>query len=136
MNDSRPVINNWGRDMNNTIKKIEDLPVWKEGMRLFISVYKNLKSCNDFYLRDQIQKAAASIPYIIAEGFKRPSQEEFVQYLYIANSSCSELKKHINSKTKSGIIEKAKGMELTKQTRKISGMLHNLIESMQMNNRN
>ncbi len=44
----------------------------------------------DFALRDQIRRAAISIPSNIAEGFSRRSNREFVQFLFIAKGSISE----------------------------------------------
>lgn len=35
-----------------TIGKFEDLNVWKESMRLSIDVYKELRTCKDFALKD------------------------------------------------------------------------------------
>jgi four helix bundle protein len=40
----------------------EDLAIWKEGMRLCVSIYKLMKSCKDFGFKDQIQRASVSIP--------------------------------------------------------------------------
>jgi len=47
---------------SNKIEKFEDLEVWKKSIRLSIQIYKELKNCKDFSLRDQIQRAAISIP--------------------------------------------------------------------------
>jgi len=48
--------------MGNKIDKFEDLDVWKESMRLAVNLYRLLKECRDFSLRDQMQRAAVSIP--------------------------------------------------------------------------
>lgn len=37
--------------MNQKVRRFEDLNVWKEGMRLTGSIYRNLKHCQDFSLR-------------------------------------------------------------------------------------
>ena len=71
--------------------KFEDLKVWKEGMRLASSVYERLQTVTDFGLRDQMQRAAVSIPSNIAEGFERGSNKEFIRFLHIAKGSCAEL---------------------------------------------
>ena len=44
------------------IEKFEDLEVWKKSVRLSIQVYKELKNCKDYGIRDQIQRSAVSIP--------------------------------------------------------------------------
>ena len=111
------------------IHKFEDLEVWKEGMRLASDVYKSLKNSKDFGLRDQMQRAAVSIPSNIAEGFERKSNKEFIQFLFIAKSSCGELRTQIYLATEIRVLEKSIGNELLEKTRKISSMLYKLIST-------
>ena len=73
----------------------EDLDIWKEGMRLSVSIYKLMKNCKDFGFKDQIQRASVSIPSNIAEGFERQTNKEFIQFLYISKGSCGELRTQI-----------------------------------------
>lgn len=54
------------QQIERQINKFEDLEVWKEGMRLATKIYQVLSSCRDFSLRDQMQRAAVSIPSNIA----------------------------------------------------------------------
>ena len=74
------------------IEKFEDLLVWQEGISLTIEIYQLLKNCNDFGFRDQIRRAAFSIPSNIGEGYDRQTNKEFVQLLYIAKGSCAEVR--------------------------------------------
>ena len=53
----------------------ESLEIWKESMKLCIQIYEQLKDCMDFGLRDQIQRAAVSVPSNIAEGFERQTAQ-------------------------------------------------------------
>ncbi len=78
--------------MGERIEKFEDLVTWQEGMRLAVNVYESLTACQDFGLKDQMQRAAVSIPSNSAVGFERNSNKEFIQFLYIAKSSCGELR--------------------------------------------
>ena len=64
----------------NKIQKFEDLNVWKESVKLSVNIYKVLKNCKDFGLRDQIQRSAVSIPSNISEGFDRKGNKEFIQF--------------------------------------------------------
>ena len=48
--------------------RFEQLDVWKRACRLSCDVYKELKNCRDYGLRDQMTRAAVSIPSNIAEG--------------------------------------------------------------------
>ena len=114
--------------MKNKIEKFEDFEVWQEAVKLAVDIYKELKDCRDFGLRDQLQRSAVSIPSNFAEGFDRNSNKEFIQLLYIAKGSCSELRTQLHIAIEVGIIEKTRGNDLIERTRKISSMLFNLIK--------
>jgi four helix bundle protein len=113
--------------MAERIERFEDLEVWKEGMRLAVELYDCLKECRDFGLKDQIQRSAVSVPSNIAEGFERNSNKEFIQFLYIAKSSCGELRTQLYLATEVGLLQKEAGRTLIEKTKKISAMLYNLI---------
>ncbi len=66
--------------MAGKVERFEDFEVWKKSTELVITIYKLLKDKREFGLRDQIQRAAVSIPSNIAEGFERKSNKEFIQY--------------------------------------------------------
>jgi len=40
----------------------ENLEVWKRGCRLVVRVYQVLSNCRDYGLKDQMTRAAVSIP--------------------------------------------------------------------------
>ncbi|HMN25695.1 MAG TPA: four helix bundle protein [Ignavibacteriaceae bacterium] len=115
--------------MDKNIKKFEDLNVWKESMKLTVDIYKLLKDCKDYGLKDQIQRSAVSIPSNIAEGYDRQTNKEFIQFLFIAKGSCAELRTQIYLIIALNIIERETGNLLIERTHKISGMLYNLIKS-------
>ena len=114
--------------MGEKVAKFEDLEVWKEGMRLAIRIYGALNACRDYGLRDQMQRAAVSIPSNIAEGYERNTNKDFIHFLYIAKGSCSELRTQIYLSVEIGVLDKAVGDELLESTKKISAMLHNFIK--------
>ncbi len=77
------------------IEKIEDIIVWQKAKSLTIDIYKASNHgsfAKDFGLRDQIRRAAVSIPSNIAEGFGRGGNREFLQFLSISKGSLFELK--------------------------------------------
>ncbi|MCB0736593.1 MAG: four helix bundle protein, partial [Bacteroidetes bacterium] len=57
------------------IESFEDLIIWQNAKQLFIELHKEFRSFNEYYLRDQILRAALSISNNIAEGFERRSQK-------------------------------------------------------------
>ena len=76
---------------NNKIEKFEDLTVWNEGLKLSEEIYLSLKNCNDFGFRDQIRRAAVSIPSNIAEGGSRESEKDYNRFLQHSLGSSYEL---------------------------------------------
>ena len=114
--------------MGGKVGRFEDLEVWKEGMRLATKIYRALNACRDYGLRDQMQRAAVSIPSNIAEGYERNTNKDFVRFLYIAKGSCSELRTQIYLSVETGAFDKTTGNELLESTKKISAMLHNFIK--------
>lgn len=76
------------------MKDHKDLDVWKQSMLLAEDIYaltKEFPSEERFGLSSQINRAVVSIPSNIAEGAGRKGDKEFIQFLYIAMGSLSEL---------------------------------------------
>jgi four helix bundle protein len=76
------------------MKDHKDLDVWKHSVDLVIDVYRISKEFpkEEIYgLTNQIRRSAVSIPSNISEGAARNTEKEFVQFLYIALGSSSEL---------------------------------------------
>lgn len=77
------------------IEKIEDLIVWQKSRELAKEIYKLTNKGNfskDYSLKDQIRRAAISVPSNVAEGFGRGGNKEFVQFLFISKGSLFELR--------------------------------------------
>ena len=82
-------------DSTNKVKRFEDLVVWQKSMALAEEIYRITKSGEfgkDWGLKDQVRKAAVSIPSNIAEGFERYSAQELKQFLNIAKGSAGEVR--------------------------------------------
>ena len=76
------------------MKDYKELEVWKKGIALVLASYKIVQKFpgdERFALANQIKRSAISIPSNIAEGASRNTTKEFVQFLYIALGSASEL---------------------------------------------
>ncbi|MBN1580093.1 MAG: four helix bundle protein [Anaerolineae bacterium] len=77
------------------IERFEDIKSWQKGRELCKIVYAathNRPFSQDWGLRDQFRRAAASIVSNIAEGFESQNNRTFVRYLYIAKASCGEVR--------------------------------------------
>ena len=76
------------------MKSHKDLEVWKKAIALAKSVYdltKDFPREETYSLSDQVKRSAISIASNIAEGAARQTHKEFVQFLFIALGSASEL---------------------------------------------
>ncbi len=119
--------------MKKKIESFEDLNVWKESISLTLDIYKYLRKCRDYGLRDQLQRSAVSIPSNIAEGYERDTNKEFIRFLYIAKGSSAELRTQLYIAIEINIIEKKLEIQLIDRTKKISSMLYNLIRTRSVN---
>lgn len=112
------------------------LRVWQESMDLVVSVYRLIKLLpkdETFVLSDQMRRAAISIPANIAEGQNRNTQKEFVQFLYIALGSASELETHLLLAQRLGYVGDIE--DETSQITSIRKMLNALIRSIKESNK-
>ncbi|MDP2240471.1 MAG: four helix bundle protein [Burkholderiales bacterium] len=77
----------------------------------------------------QMKRSAVSIASNIAEGAARQGNKEFLQFLYIALGSASELDTQIEISRKIGLGDSRKLDELQNHLETISKMLQGLIRS-------
>lgn len=78
--------------------KFEELQVFQEAHELTLMVYKSTSKfprSEEFGLRSQIRRSAASVAANIVEGNSRGHKKEFLQFLYLANGSLEETKYHL-----------------------------------------
>lgn len=74
--------------------KFENLRVWKRSNDLTVKVYKlTWKSPfdKDYGFRDQLRRAAVSVPSNIAEGDESGTNRLSIRYLYTAKGSVAEM---------------------------------------------
>ncbi len=68
--------------------------MWQQAVKLAKEVYvltKKLPREEVFGLQSQMRRAAVSIASNIAEGSKRKTSKDFLQFLHMANGSAAEL---------------------------------------------
>ena len=76
----------------------KELDVWKAGIDLVTEIYSVTLSFprEELYgLASQMRRAAVSVPSNIAEGAARKTENEFVQFLFVALGSASELETQV-----------------------------------------
>ena len=83
----------------------------------------------DFGLKDQLRRAAVSIPTNIAEGFERSSRKEYLMFLNIAKGSAGEVRSLCRVAMDVGYLSGSTFEELHKAAVRISRSLFNQIEA-------
>lgn len=113
----------------------ENLVVWQKSMDLVERVYESCKKgalSKDWGLRDQLQRAAVSVPANVAEGYERGGRREFAQFVVIAKGSIGELRCLLRLATRLGCIDDPTGERLVRDAMEISKMLKGLIDSLKI----
>jgi len=104
--------------------KFQDLKVWQRGKDLAVSIYYQ-----DYGLRDQIRRAAVSIPSNIAEGDELGTDKQAVRFFYMAKGSCAEVLTQTIIACEIGYLAEEDFIYIEKECRSLSGMLTRLIQS-------
>ena len=108
------------------------LKVWQRGKDLAVFVYQITNRDDfkkDYGLRDQIRRAAVSIPSNVAEGDERETDKEAVRYFFIAKGSSAEVLTQGIIAAEVGYIDEKTFADLDQRCTEISGMLSKLIAS-------
>lgn len=118
--------------MNSRIRTFEDLIVWQKAIDFVKRVYLitdegELK--RDFGLKDQLRRAAVSIPTNIAEGFERSSRKEYWLFLNIAKGSAGEVRSLCRVSFDVGYLSQTTYRELREAALVISRSLFNQIQA-------
>ena len=111
-------------------QSFEQLEVWKRSCRLAVQLCQTVADSKLYALRDQMQRAAISMPSNIAEGSERDSRQDFVRFLRIAKGSAAELRTQCYIASKLDLLSKADAENFTQETKEISAMLQGLIRSL------
>ena len=110
-------------------QSFEDLEVWQRGCRLTVDTFKAFATCKNFSFKDQIQRAALSIPSNVAEGSERGSTKDFAHFLNIAKGSCGELRTQLYIARKLDLLTKPAFDVLIRESKELSAMLEGLRRS-------
>jgi four helix bundle protein len=106
-----------------------DLEVWREARALAVQVYVATKDVKDFSLRDQIRRAAVSIPSNIAEGDERDTDKDSVRFFFIAKGSLAEPRTQIEIAVEVGLIPAASAEPLLVSAASLGRRLGALIKA-------
>ena len=121
-----------------TIKRFEDIVVWKEARKLTKDIYATFRQNPDRGFRDQIQRAAVSIMNNIAEGFDRSKfskdNKQLISFMNIANGSCGEVKSMLYLAQDLEYLSLGDAEFLRDKCMNISLKMNSLLKTLQDNN--
>ena len=109
------------------------LKVWQKAHRLAIDTFAistYLKSPDAWALRDQILRAAISIPSNIAEGSGRGSNPDFKRFLWHSLGSCNELEYDLLLARDLRFLQGTLQSRLVTQPKRSGRMLTGLVQSL------
>jgi four helix bundle protein len=112
------------------IVKFEELIAWQKSQDFAVVIYQNFSGLKDYGFIDQIRRAAVSISNNIAEGFDRNSKADFIRFLYIAISSCSEVKSMLYLSQRLKYLEPIEANIIIEQANELSRIIRGLIKSL------
>ncbi len=109
----------------------KELDVWKESRILAIEIYNITDQGlfkKDYSFRDQIRRAAISIPSNIAEGDESGFNKLGIRYFYTAKASLAEIETQLDIANNTGYINNEEFEFLSKTIITISKRLTRLIQ--------
>ncbi len=116
------------------IESFRDLRVWQTAMDLVTECYRltrRFPDCERYGLTSQLQRVAVSVPANIAEGHGRGTTKSFLNFLWIANGSLTELETHLLIAVRLGYIDDEELTHVLDLIRQIGRMLIALRRSLQ-----
>ncbi len=116
-----------------TVKGFKGLLVWQHAVDLSGSIYsitKNFPKDELFGLTSQMRRCSVSVASNIAEGSKRNTKGEFIQFIGIAKGSLAELQTQAIIANKAGILSHEILVNLEQNIEIISRMLVQLQRSL------
>ena len=109
------------------------LRVWRQAHQLTLESYAiaaRLRQPEAWTLRDQMRRAAVSVPSNIAEGSGRGSDPDFRRFLLHALGSLNELEYHFLLARDLGFLPDAEHSRVSARITDVRSMLSGLISSM------
>jgi four helix bundle protein len=111
------------------VSDFKNLKVWRKAHALALNVHRvatGIRAPDNTALRNQLLRAAMSIPTNIVEGTGQRSGKEFGRFLDIALKSTSELEYHLIIARDVGAIKLNDCESLSAQTIEVRKMLYGL----------
>lgn len=114
------------------IKDFRELGVWRKAHLLVLKVYeitKDFPNEERFGLIQQMRRASISVPANIAEGFKKRSKKDKVNFYNIAQGSLEELRYYLILSNDLGYLKNLGNLD--EHAEEIARMLNGLIKAVE-----
>lgn len=111
-------------------RSFEELEVWQRACRQAVEIFQAFHECKNWTLRDQIQRAALSVPSNIAEGCERNSAPDFKRFLSISLGSNAELRTQLYITHRLALLDQTLLHPMISEAKQISAMLNGLRKSL------
>jgi len=111
------------------VSDFKKLVVWRKAHSLALSVRRvgtTIRGADNASLRNQIIRAAMSIPTNIVEGAGQKTGKEFARFIGIALNSASEVEYHLMMARDDRVIGLSEAKSLASRTIEVRKMLHGL----------
>lgn len=108
--------------MERKISRFQDLLVWKKAHQLVLSIYKATRTLpkEELYgLISQIRRSAVSVPANIAEGFRKRTIPDKVNFVAIAHGSLEETRYYMILSQDLAFYEAGSIMDLIEEVSKL-----------------
>ena len=119
--------------MAGDIRSYRDLKVWQRTKKFAVQIYsatEQFPSKEMYGLTNQMRRAAVSMPSNIAEGFRRSSRKEQLQFMRIAYGSGAELETQIEISQELLYLEVEIGEALLTELGEIMRMINTALRNM------
>lgn len=110
------------------------LKVWVKAHAMSLSVHRataRIRGSNYAALRNQMTRAAMSVPTNLVEGRDQKTEPGFARYVRISLSSASELEYHLLSARDMGAMAVSEYLALSTQVIEVRMMLHGLLRRLE-----
>lgn len=109
-----------------------ELKVWQRAKDLAVYIYRMTEQgpfSKDFGLKDQIRRAAVSVPSNISEGDELDTNKQAIKFFYVAKGSSAEVLTQSIIAREIGYLSEDVFRHIEQETTGISSMLTRLIQA-------
>lgn len=118
------------------VKSYKDLIAWQKAIELVVIVYRlsaRFPKDENYGLRQQLRRAAVSIPSNIAEGQCRSTTKDFLHFLAVAHGSLAEVETQVIIARRLDYFQQQEMDELIPQINEVGRILSGLRNSLATN---